>query len=56
MLVIASYAFYMVWSVPFASLLIFSTVIDYTVARVIDRSESTSKQRLALLVSLTANL
>ena len=56
MLVLASYAFYMVWSVPFSSLLIFSTVIDYTAARVIDGTESTTKQRLALLVSLTANL
>lgn len=56
MLVGASYAFYMVWSVPFSSLLIFSTLIDYTAARVIDGSESPLRQRLALLVSLTANL
>ncbi|MGV6815531.1 MAG: MBOAT family O-acyltransferase [Phycisphaerales bacterium] len=56
MLVIASYAFYMVWSVPFSSLLIFSTIIDYTASRVIDESESPLKQRIALLTSLTANL
>lgn len=56
MLVIASYAFYMVWSVPFASLLVFSTVIDYTAARVIDGTESALRQRIALLVSLSANL
>lgn len=56
MLVAASYGFYMVWSVPFSSLLVFSTVIDYTAARVIDGSKSPLKQRIALLVSLTANL
>lgn len=56
MLVAASYAFYMVWSVPFSSLLLFSTVIDYTAARVIDGSDSPIRQRLALLVSLSANL
>ncbi len=56
MLVIASYGFYMVWSVPFSSLLVFSTIIDYTAARVIDESKSPVKQRIALLVSLTANL
>ncbi len=56
MLVVASYVFYMVWSVPFSSLLVFSTLIDYTAARVIDGSESPLRQRVALLVSLTANL
>lgn len=56
MLVIASYAFYMAWSVPFASLLVFSTVIDYTAARVIDSTESALRQRIGLLVSLAANL
>lgn len=56
MLVIASYGFYMVWSVPFSSLLVFSTIIDYTAARAIDGSKSPVKQRIALLVSLIANL
>lgn len=46
----------MVWSVPFSSLLVFSTLIDYTAARVIDGSESKGTRRLGLLVSLTANL
>jgi D-alanyl-lipoteichoic acid acyltransferase DltB (MBOAT superfamily) len=56
MLVLASYVFYMVWSVPFASLLVFSTVIDYTAARVIDVSHSTATKRFALLTSMGANL
>jgi alginate O-acetyltransferase complex protein AlgI len=57
MLVVASYGFYMVWSIPFSLLLVFSTVIDYTAARVIDCSSSSSgRRRAALLVSLVANL
>ena len=56
MLLGASYAFYMVWSVPFSSLLVFSTVIDYTAARVIDGSDSPLRRRLGLITSLVANL
>ena len=56
MLVAASYGFYMLWSVPFSSLLVLSTLVDYTAARVIDSSQSALRQRIALLVSLSANL
>lgn len=56
MLLGASYLFYMVWSVPYSSLLVFSTVIDYTAARMIDGSSSRLQRRLGLLTSLIANL
>jgi len=56
LLLVASYAFYGWWSVPFSSLLVASTVVDYTAARVIDGTDSRKKRKAALLCSLVANL
>ena len=56
LLLVASYFFYGWWSIPFCGLLVLSTVVDYTAARVIQESESSGRKRAALLVSLTANL
>ena len=56
LLLVASYCFYGWWSIPFCGLLVLSTVVDYTAARVIQESESSGRKRAALLVSLTANL
>ena len=56
MLLAASYFFYAWWSIPFSGLLVFSTVLDYTVARVIDESDDAFRRKLALCVSLTGNL
>jgi alginate O-acetyltransferase complex protein AlgI len=56
LLLFASYFFYGWWSVPFCGLLILSTILDYTVARVIDSSESRLRRRIALLASVFGNL
>lgn len=56
LLLIASYFFYGWWSVPFCSLLVLSTVLDYSMARMIDASDDPRRRRLGLLLSLMGNL
>jgi len=56
LLLIASYAFYASWSPPFVILLVFSTVLDYTVGRWMGSVEHRGKRRLLLLLSLAGNL
>ncbi len=56
LLLAASFYFYCVFSVVLSSLLVFSTLLDYTVARVIDGSQRPLVRRLGLLASLTGNL
>ncbi len=56
LLLVASYVFYGWWSIPFCGLLILSTTLDYTVARIIDSSENDRRRRLALLASIFGNL
>ncbi|QDU71884.1 MBOAT family O-acyltransferase [Mucisphaera calidilacus] len=51
-----SYLFYWWWSIPLSLLLVFSTVVDYSAALIIDNARHTLTRRLALLASLTANL
>jgi len=55
-LLAASYLFYMCWIPKFILLLIALTAIDYTAARWIARTESSHSRRIALIVSLCANL
>jgi alginate O-acetyltransferase complex protein AlgI len=55
-LLAASYFFYMSFIPKFILLLISLTAIDYTAARWISRTESPRARRVALVVSLTANL
>ncbi len=56
MLLLASYTFYWVWSIPFSGLLVLSTVVDFGAARLIGNADSQVKKRLGLLVSVIANL
>jgi D-alanyl-lipoteichoic acid acyltransferase DltB (MBOAT superfamily) len=56
LLLVASYYFYCVWSVKLASLLVFSTFLDYTVARLIASSESPGRRKLFVGLSLAGNL
>lgn len=56
MLLAASYYFYAAWDWRFLSLLIGSTVIDYTCARAIARTEAPRARRAWLLLSLAYNL
>jgi len=55
-LLAASYFFYMSWIPKFILLLLALTVIDYTAARWIARTESPRSRKTALIVSLSANL
>jgi alginate O-acetyltransferase complex protein AlgI len=56
MLLLASYYFYGSWDWRFLSLLIGSTVVDYSVGRYLDREASPHKRRFALVLSLVFNL
>ncbi len=55
-LLVASYYFYAYWDVRFCALLLASTVIDYLVARRIERSSDQAVRRRWLWLSLTSNL
>lgn len=55
-LLIASYLFYSAWNPPYIVLLLLSTSADWWLARLIDRSENSSKRRMLLIVSLASNL
>jgi D-alanyl-lipoteichoic acid acyltransferase DltB (MBOAT superfamily) len=56
MLLIASYIFYASWSPPFVALLWLSTLVDFFMARWIASEERAGPRRVALIVSLVANL
>ena len=56
LLLVASYWFYGAWDYRFLSLIVFSTVVDYSVGRYLERVESTGRRKAALLVSIGANL
>ncbi len=57
LLLLASYTFYWVWSVPFSGLLALSTLVDYVAARIIEGAGGNRRRRLAgLLLSLFMNL
>jgi alginate O-acetyltransferase complex protein AlgI len=56
LLLAASYFFYMCWIPKFILLLLALTAIDYTAARWIARTNSPRSRKIALIVSLGANL
>ena len=56
LLLLASYYFYMVFSIPLAGLLVWSTFIDFYLARKIHRSEAPAEKRLYLAISMVSNL
>lgn len=56
MLLLASYVFYGWWDWRFLSLLLISTWVDYSVALMLDRTESQVRRRLILTISIIANL
>lgn len=55
-LLIASYFFYGYWKIEYLSLILFSTTVDFFVARFLDKEVSISKRKIALGVSLFTNL
>ncbi len=55
-LLIASYIFYGAWSPPFVILLWISTVLDWYVAKALDKAEAPGRRRWLLLASMVGNL
>lgn len=56
LLLAASYAFYAAWNPPYLLILLFSTLLDWWLARLIWREADGGKRRALLVVSLIANL
>ncbi len=54
-LLIASYVFYAAWNPPFVILILFSTLVGWWFARLIDRAAQLTHKRLLLIISLTIN-
>jgi alginate O-acetyltransferase complex protein AlgI len=55
-LLVASYVFYMSWSVPCAFLILATSLIDYGVGVGLGRIENQRKRKLLLVISIVANL
>ncbi len=55
-LVVASYVFYMSWSPPFGLLLLFSTVLDFTIGLQLEKATAESRRRMLIRLSLLGNL
>jgi D-alanyl-lipoteichoic acid acyltransferase DltB (MBOAT superfamily) len=56
LIVIASYVFYGWWDWRFLSLIIFSTLIDYTIGLQLEREENKLKRKMLLWTSIIVNL
>ena len=55
-LLVASYVFYMSWSIPCGFLILFTSLVDYFVGVGLGRIEGQRKRKLLLVVSIMANL
>jgi alginate O-acetyltransferase complex protein AlgI len=56
LVVLASYVFYGWWDWRFLSLIVFSTLIDYTIGRQLQITESQKRRKLLLWASIIVNL
>ncbi|GER60170.1 hypothetical protein ULMA_22780 [Patiriisocius marinus] len=56
LIVVASYVFYGWWDWRFLSLILFSTVIDYSIGLKLLKEESISKRKILLWISICVNL
>ncbi|AEL25967.1 MBOAT family O-acyltransferase [Cyclobacterium marinum] len=56
LIVLASYLFYGWWDWRFLSLILFSTLVDYTVGRLLKIEENQTKRKVLLWISLIVNL
>lgn len=56
LIVIASYLFYSFWDLRFLSLIVFSTALDYILAKRIENSQNNKYRRIFLILSLVFNL
>jgi len=55
-LLVASYIFYMSWSIPCGFLILLTSLIDYFVGIGLERIEDKPKRKMLLVVSIVANL
>jgi len=55
-LLVGSYVFYAAWNPPYVAILLFSTTLDWWLARLIWKSDDDRRRRWLLVVSLVANL
>ena len=56
LLLLASYYFYASWDWRYLSLLVGSTIVDYSVGRYLGRTPDRRRRRVALIASLVFNL
>ena len=56
LIVVASYLFYGWWDWRFLSLILFSTLVDYTVGIRLSREDNISKRKILLWISILVNL
>lgn len=56
MLLFASYTFYMSWSIACGGLILFTSVVDYSVGRWLGRTTSAARRKGLLVASLVVNL
>tara|TARA_R110002051_G_scaffold125961_1_gene199287 strand:- start:5887 stop:7320 length:1434 start_codon:yes stop_codon:yes gene_type:complete len=56
LLLVASYVFYGWWDWRFLSLILFSTLVDYTIGVLLSKQENESKRKYLLYTSLIVNL
>ena len=54
-LLLASYVFYAAWNPPFVLLIVFSTLVGWWSAKLLDRSTQPDRKRLLLILSLIIN-
>ncbi len=55
-LLLSSYVFYSFWDYRFLSLIIFSSLTDYYLAKIISKEKNTKSRKILLLTSLALNL
>lgn len=56
LIVVASYVFYGWWDYRFLSLILFSTIVDYTIGRSLKSEENLKKRKILLWTSIIVNL
>lgn len=56
LITLASYVFYGWWDWRFLSLIIFSSVLDYLIGLLLDKTRKKQKRKLLLWVSIAVNL
>lgn len=55
LLLISGYYFYAAWKIEYVALIIFSTILDFVIARFIYSSKSDQKKKILLILSLVSN-